>query len=115
MNCLDHLILLCSNARLLKIKKGPCITDVLQPSGHMVQNLPAIARDVLGSLDSIPGSERTPGVENGNPLQYSCLENSMYRGAWQVAVHGVTNDQTQLTNYAYTHSQNYNEISPHFH
>ena len=81
MNCLDHLILLCSNARLLKIKKGPCITDVLQPSGHMVQNLPANARDVLGSLDSIPGSERTPGVENGNPLQYSCLENSIARGA----------------------------------
>ena len=37
----------------------------------------------------IPGSGRSPGVENGNLLQYSCLENSMDRGAWQPAVHGV--------------------------
>ena len=45
---------------------------------------------------SIPGSGRSPGVENGNPLQYSCLGNSMDRGAWQATVHGVTKSQTQL-------------------
>ena len=43
-----------------------------------------------GDLGSIPGSERSPGEGNGNPLQYSCLENPMDRGAWQATVHGVT-------------------------
>ena len=40
-------------------------------------------------LGSIPESERPPGERNGNPLQYSCLENPMDRGAWQIIVHGV--------------------------
>ena len=40
-------------------------------------------------LDSIPGSGRSPGEGNGNPLQYPCLENLMDRGAWWAAVHGV--------------------------
>ena len=43
------------------------------------------------------GWEDPPGGENGNPLQCSCLNNSMDRGAWQVAVHGVTKRQTQLS------------------
>ena len=42
-----------------------------------------------GDLGLIPGSERPPEEGNGNPLQYSCLENSMDRGAWQATVHGV--------------------------
>ena len=42
------------------------------------------------------GSGRSPGGGHGNPLQYSCLENPMERGAWQAAVHGVTKSQTQL-------------------
>ena len=42
-----------------------------------------------GDLGLIPGSGRSPGGGNGNPLQYSCLENSMDRGAWQATVHGV--------------------------
>ena len=41
-------------------------------------------------LDSIPGSGRSPGERNGNPLQYSCLENPIDRGDWQTTVHGVT-------------------------
>ena len=45
---------------------------------------------------SIPGSGRSPGEGNGNPLQYSYLENPMDRGAWQATVHGVTKSQTQL-------------------
>ena len=45
----------------------------------------------------------TPGVGNGNPLQYSCLENSMDRGAWQARVHGVTKCQTWLSDWAHTH------------
>ena len=42
----------------------------------------------------IPGWGRSPGEENGNPLQYSCLENSMDRGTWQATVHGVTKSRT---------------------
>ena len=48
-------------------------------------------------LGSIPGSGRSPGEGNDNPLQYSCLEISMDRGAWQAAVHVVTKSQTQLS------------------
>ena len=47
---------------------------------------------------SIPGSGRSPGEENGNLLQYSCLENPMDRGAWSAMVHRVAKSQTQLSN-----------------
>ena len=47
-------------------------------------------------LGVIPGSERFPGEGNGNPLQYSCLQNPMDRGAWWATVHGVAKSQTQL-------------------
>ena len=50
-----------------------------------------------GDLGSIPGSGRSPGGGNGYPLQYSCLENSMDRGAWWAAVHGVTKSRTRLS------------------
>ena len=46
---------------------------------------------------SIPGLGRSPGEGNGNPLQYSCLENPMDRGAWQATVHGVAKSPTQLS------------------
>ena len=51
-----------------------------------------------GDLGSIPGLGRSPGEGNGNPLQYSCLESPMDRGAWRAAVHGVTKSQTQWSN-----------------
>ena len=47
-----------------------------------------------GDAGSIPGSGRSPGEGNGNPLQYSCLENPMDRGAWRATVHGVTKSRT---------------------
>ena len=50
-----------------------------------------------GDLCSIPGLGKSPGGDHGNPLQYSCLENPMDRGAWQATVHGVTKSQTQLS------------------
>ena len=50
-----------------------------------------------GDAGSIPGLKRSSGGRNGNPLQYSCLENPMDRGAWWATVHGVTKSQTQLT------------------
>ena len=51
-----------------------------------------------GDLDLISGPGRFTGERNNNPLQYSCLENSMNRRAWQAAVHGVVKNQTQLKN-----------------
>ena len=48
--------------------------------------------------DSLPGSGRFPGEENGYPFQYSCLENSIHREAWQATVHGVAKSSTQLSN-----------------
>ena len=46
-----------------------------------------------GDIGSVPGLGRSPGVGNGNPLQYSCLENPKDRGAWRATVHGVAKSQ----------------------
>ena len=61
----------------------------------VVKNLPANAGGIRGT-GSIPGSGSSPGEGNGNPLQYSYLENLMDRGAWQATVHGVTKSWTGL-------------------
>ena len=60
------------------------------PDGTVIKNPPAN----VGDVGSVPGLGRSPGEENGNPLLYSCLENSTDRGARQVTVHGVTKSQT---------------------
>ena len=60
----------------------------------MVKNPPANARDAR-EAGSIPGSGRSPGGGQGNPLQHSCLENPMHRGAWRATVHRVTKSQAQ--------------------
>ena len=67
------------------------------PGGKVMKNLVANAGDAK-NMDSVPGSGRSPGVANGNLLQYSCLENSTGRGAWWATVHGVAKSQTQLSN-----------------
>ena len=59
----------------------------------MIKNLPANAEDARDE-DLIPGSGRAPGVGNGNPFQYSCLENSMDRGAGRATLHGVAKSWT---------------------
>ena len=59
----------------------------------MVKNLPFNA----GDPGSVPGSGRSPGAGNGYPLQYSCLENSMDRGAWWATVRVITKSRTQLS------------------
>ena len=59
------------------------------------KNLPASAGDIR-YMGSVPGLGRSPRGRHGNPLQYSCLENSMDRGAWQATVHRVTQSQTRL-------------------
>ena len=59
----------------------------------MVKNPPASAGGVR-DLGLVPGSGRSPEGEHGDPLQYSCLENPVDRGAWRAVVHGVTKSQT---------------------
>ena len=59
----------------------------------VVKNPPANAGD-LRDASSVPGLGRCPGGGHGNPLQYSCLENLVKRGAWWATVHGVTQNQT---------------------
>ena len=63
----------------------------------MVKSQPANAGDTR-DLGSIPGLGRSPGVGNGNPLQYSCLGNRMYRGVWQAKDHGVAKSWTECIN-----------------
>ena len=53
----------------------------------------------VGDPGSIPGSGRSPGEGNGNPLQYSCLENHMDGGAWLATVHGVAKSRTRLSDF----------------
>ena len=62
-----------------------------------VKDPPASGEDTR-DVSLIPGSGRCPGGGNGNPLQYSCLENSMDRGAWQAIVRGVSKSPTGLDN-----------------
>ena len=72
------------------------------PDGSVVQNLPVNAGDT-GDSGLIPGSGRSPGGGNGNPLQHSCLGNPIDRGTWRATVHGVAeSDMTEHT--ASTHT-----------
>ena len=76
--------------------------------GAAVKNLPANAGDV-GDAGLIPGSGRSPGGGNGNPLQYSCLENSLGAGAWGAMVHGVAQSQTRPIAHTYTHTHTHTQ------
>ena len=66
--------------------------------GLVLKNLAANARDTRDK-GLIPGWERSPGGGNGNPLQFSCLENPMDRGTSWATVHGITKSQTRLSNF----------------
>ena len=70
----------------------------------MVKNPPANAGDIR-DLGSIPGLGRSLGEGYGNPLQYSCLENPMHRGAWRATVHRVTQSQTRLKRLSTQHTR----------
>ena len=72
----------------------------------MIKNLPANAGDT-GDPVLIPGSGRSPGGGNGNPLQYSCLGNPMDRGAWWSTVYGVTESDTTEHPYRHMHINTY--------
>ena len=67
----------------------------------MVKTLSANAGDAR-EAGLIPGLGRSPGVRNGNPFQYSCLENSMDRKAWWATVHGVAKSRTPLSDFIFT-------------
>jgi len=64
---------------------------------QMIENLPAMQETWVPYQDSRPGSGRSHREENGYPLQYSCLENSMDKEAWWATVQGITKSQTQLS------------------
>ena len=67
----------------------------------MVKNPPANTGDIRDG-GSIPGLGRSPGEGNGNPLQYSCLENFMDRGTWRATVHGIAKSWTRLSDFTFT-------------
>ena len=68
-------------------------------AASVIKNLPANA-GATRDIGLIPGSGRSPGGGNGNPLQYSCQENPMDRGAWRSTGHGVAKSQTRLSDWA---------------
>ena len=72
---------------------------IIDSSMQLVTQMVKICLRCKRSLeeDSIPGSGRFPGEGNGNPFQYSCLENPMDKGTWLVTVHGVTKSRTGLS------------------
>ena len=71
----------------------------------VIENLPANAGDV-GDSGLIPGSGTSPGGGHGNPLQYFCLENPIYRGAWQATVHSITQSWSWLKQLSTRHGSN---------
>ena len=75
----------------------------------VVRNLPVNAGDIRDG-GSVPGWGRCPGGGHGNPLQYSCLESPMHRGAWRAIVLGVTQSRTQLKQLS-VHTHTYMEPS----
>ena len=94
---------------LLSLIFGPSVINIRHPIGYLcafkwgfpwwlrwsgIRLQCRSCRDV----DSLPGGGRSPGGGHGNPLQYSCLENSMDRGAWRATVHGVPKSWTRLNN-----------------
>ena len=75
------------------------ISDLVLPNGNPGGSEVKASACNAGDLGSIPGSGRSPGEINGNPLQYSCLENPMDGGAWWTTVHGVIKSWTRLSDF----------------
>ena len=76
--------------------RGPVYLVLGFPGGASGKELPENAGDIR-DMGSVPGWGRSPGEGHGNPLQYSCLETPMDRGAWQATFHGVAKSWTQLS------------------
>ena len=95
--------------------RSPCIFECVLsihslgfPGDAVVKNLPASVGDA-GDSGLIPGSGRSPGGGNGNPLQYSCLENSMDRGAWRPTVY-EGHKQLDMTEHAHRYEEAHSDI-----
>ena len=71
---------------------------------ELVVKNPSVNSGNTGDMGSIPGSGKAPGEGNSNPLQYSCLENSMHGGALWALVHGFTKSRKKLSDWADTHT-----------
>ena len=84
------------------------------PGGTVVKNLPANGGDTRDT-GSIPGSGRSPGIGNGNPLHYSCLENSMGREAWWATDHMVTKSRTRQSKCKCMHAHTCTNTHTHTH
>ena len=87
------------SASVFLFMTSPAASQIVSCSCHLIPGgaggkEPACDAGDAGDVGSIPGSERSPGEGNGNPLQYSCLGNPMDRGACRATVHGVTKSQT---------------------
>ena len=83
----------------VRAQRGRDLGGASQVALVVKKNPPANAGDIRDA-GSIPGSGRSPGGRNGNPLPHSCLENPRDRGAWRAAVHGVTESRTRLSGQA---------------
>ena len=89
--CIYTSFLQCNRINRMYVCVCVCISGIFQVV-QVVKNSPASA----GDAGLIPGSGRSPGEGNDNPLQYFCLENPMHRGAWRATVHGVAeSDMTE--------------------
>ena len=81
------------------LKKTVCVPIYVTAPGGSVGDESASS---TGNVGLIPGSGRSPGGGHGSPLQYSCLENPMDRGAWRAVVHGITKSWTRLKRLKHT-------------
>ena len=91
----------------MKLQLPKEVTCVLIHQFHQLLGFPGgseVKASACNAEDwgSIPGSGRSPGEGNGNPLQYSCLESPMDGGAWWAIVHGVAKSQTRLSDFTFT-------------
>ena len=84
-----------------------CLAYVIHRASQVMQLVKNLPANALGARDvgSIPGSGRSPGIGNGNPLEYSCLGNPTDRGAWRAAIHGVAKSWTWLSTHNSTSSK----------
>ena len=78
--------------------------------GDIVVKRPPASEGEIRDVDSIPGSGKSTGVGNVNPLQYSCLENPMGRGTWWAAVHRITESDTTERLHSLTHSSTIKDL-----
>ena len=94
------LILFCGKAYRKSFKNNRDL--ILRTGGFPGGSDVKVSACNAGDLGSIPGWGRSPGEGNGNPLQYSCLENPMDGGAWWATVHGVAKSWTRLSDFTFT-------------